>query len=716
MEVELPDGRIAEFPDDMPHEKISAVLQKQFPVNKKNSSNKSSVNDISSAKEQIQKRFPGMPNFLVNALMPTAVKMAESKPVVNEGTATGAFLRSAVRSPLEGAENLAQLIGLPVDKKSQWPSLISESKSDQDHAIAQMAGSLAGFAVPAAGSISALRSIPAWGNIVQKAAPSLLRRAPVHAAEGAALGAAFSPKGQRGKGALTGAVLGVALSSIPSISKGFSSLIERFSALRNLDKLREEGKISDEQYKQTVSNEDNLKEFARNQGIGTDSMRLEAELPELKSQESKLLDEVKSIPKENLSNRLPSPKGEQLVPEAERVLQGHENRVQSIEHNLSEQLGFGQAHDVRIARKLNQQIKNKKKEIGSIYENVKSDLKDSHVVLPRGREVTQINNELIKAIQEGGYGSEEVKKLATELESVQKGKNDLVPANEFLEMYRSTRSLANKAMSNSRKEGMDALERRHWEKQHQELSSTAEKMNELLESHMGQDLYNNLQRANYRWRNEITPLYGNKHYYQIKEGKLPKDIMSSLRGDNSGNVLIKNMIKADPELVTNVLGQKYARNPSKIYDFDELSQEYIDEVPPELRETLSQYLGARENLTQSRNSLSSAQQNAKRMESESERVSESFKEKKKEQSVRSKKEKELNEIRSKIENYERIIPELKNKSKSKNLSLQKKLEIESKIDKAEKDKQKLITRLLASGFGVGSYLVGKNALAKILKP
>jgi hypothetical protein len=31
MEVELPDGRIAEFPDDMTREQINAVLQKQFP-------------------------------------------------------------------------------------------------------------------------------------------------------------------------------------------------------------------------------------------------------------------------------------------------------------------------------------------------------------------------------------------------------------------------------------------------------------------------------------------------------------------------------------------------------------------------------------------------------------------------------------------------------------------------------------------------------------
>lgn len=31
MEVQLPDGTIAEFPDDMPHEQIQGVLQQQFP-------------------------------------------------------------------------------------------------------------------------------------------------------------------------------------------------------------------------------------------------------------------------------------------------------------------------------------------------------------------------------------------------------------------------------------------------------------------------------------------------------------------------------------------------------------------------------------------------------------------------------------------------------------------------------------------------------------
>ncbi|MEY2913132.1 MAG: Sensor protein VraS [Cyanobacteriota bacterium] len=204
-----------------------------------------------------------------------------------------AFLRSAIRTPLEGANNLASLLGLPVDNKAEWPSFIAESESDKSHPFAELGGSLAGFLAPGAGSVAALRSIPAWGRLAEKAAPSLLRRLPIYAAEGGALGAAYSPEGHRGEGAATGALLGVGASALPTIGKGLGTLKQRISFLRNLDKLKSEGKISEQEYNQAVAEEKALQDLMKKQGLETDIGLMESQIPEYEAKASELAQQIK---------------------------------------------------------------------------------------------------------------------------------------------------------------------------------------------------------------------------------------------------------------------------------------------------------------------------------------------------------------------------------------------------------------------------------------
>lgn len=700
MEIELPNGQIAEFPDDMPHEHIQSVLQQHFkPI-------KATQEDKSKAFQLIKQQHPRMPDFMINALMPLATKMAETPQDTSKGSATGAFLRSAIRTPLEGAENFAQLLGLPVDKSSKFPSIIEESESDKSYPFAQLAGGLAGFAPLGGGAIGALRSISAWGKIAEKAAPSFLRRLPVYGSEGAALGAAFSPEGNRTQGAIVGGLLGAGVSTIPSVSKGFGALKDRISTIRNLDKLKTEGKITTDQYNQAVAEEKSLQDLVKKQGLGSgkDIGKLESELPEHRAQSEQLKNQLNEIPEVDTSKMLGAPEGEDLVPQAEELLKISEQKSLDAEKNISEHLGEGKAHDVRAAKGLDKLIKDKKNEIGNIYKNVDQELKDTHVMIPRGREINQITSDIKDAIKNGGYGSKEVEKLAKELEKAEK-RNDLVRGDDFLAMYRSTRSLANKAARNSRKTDIDALDRQHWERQNKELTETADKMNDLLKDHMSNESYSDLQKANHRWRTEITPLYKNNLYYKItKEGRLPSNIINEVRGTGEGQELLREMIKSDPEILKNVVGQRYANNPKKLQEFDELSHEFIEKMPElqKLRNLHNETLKIK-NINEK--NLDLAKEKSEAMELEASRVKKSFDETKAQQELRQKKSKELNEINQKISDLERYLPELKSKAKSKNINLQKKLELESKIAKAEKDIEKFKTKLwIATATGGGALL------------
>ena len=121
-------------------------------------------------------------------------------------------------------------MGLPTDKSAKFPSLVAESTSDTQHPFAQFGGELAGSILPGAGGVAALRSIPAWGNIIRNIQPSILAKLLAHGTEGAALGAAFSPDEERGKGAALGALSGAGIGLLP--------ISTRIPAVRKLNRAR----------------------------------------------------------------------------------------------------------------------------------------------------------------------------------------------------------------------------------------------------------------------------------------------------------------------------------------------------------------------------------------------------------------------------------------------------------------------------------------------
>ncbi len=730
MDVELPNGQIAEFPDDMPHDQVESVIKQHLAPK--------TITDADKAKsfEQIKQRYPRLPDFLIHALMPIAVNEAQKKlnPTMNEGTATGAFLRSYLRTPLEGAENVASLLGLPVDKQAQWPSFVAESESDKQHPFAEIGGGLAGLISPGSIGNTALRgirSIPGWSNIVKNASGSLLRRAPVYATEGAALGAALSPEGERGEGALSGALLGAAGSTLPTVAKGFNALKTRINSLRNLDRLKQQGLISEDVYQKAIQDENALQSLTKRQGIGSDVNTMEADLPALRQQASQLNEAVSTIPFEDLTNRLPPATGEELVKSSEEALKTQEQKAAEAEENLSKHLNKGGAHDLPIAEKVVTEIEGKynpetnrfeggkKQDIGKLYNEVNTELKDNHVAIPRTSDLLEtdklIRDQFAKIKPYFGENEDlyerEIQKAIQEYESKTPMKHDLVPAQDVLSNYQTARHVANELKSKAYtvgKAGNKDLQA-NLLKESSELMDHANKLESLLEqSDLGPSV-KKLKLANERWRKEITPLYDNPTYAMFKKRGLgPSDIIKSLRGKGSGQEIIRNIIKNDPELTKQALGQRYANNPSKIHDYNELSSEYLESLPEESRQLIEAHRQALENVGLHEARLETAKNSAENMKKEASRVKKSFEESQQQQRVRADKQQQLKDINEKITQLERSIPELKEKARVKTISLKQKMDIENKIAAAEKDIAKL--KRLASGLAIAGVSTVIGAL------
>lgn len=103
MEIELPSGEIAEFPDDMPHDQIESALQQHFAPKKTTQADKDQ------AFEMIKQQHPRMPELLIKALMPLAVSESEKKmnPSNERGTATGAFFAFGYSNTFRGGEQFS---------------------------------------------------------------------------------------------------------------------------------------------------------------------------------------------------------------------------------------------------------------------------------------------------------------------------------------------------------------------------------------------------------------------------------------------------------------------------------------------------------------------------------------------------------------------------------------------------------------------------------
>lgn len=720
MEVELPNGQIGEFPDDMPHEQIQTILQKQF-------SPKLDESGRQKAFHQVKGNYPNLPDFLVNMFLDNAEKPEDINHGTGRGGGAGAFVRSAIRTPLEGAENLASLFGLPVNKNAQWPGLIAESEADKSYPLSQLAGGLAGFALPGAGSVAALRSFPLWRQIAEKSSGTFLKRAPVMGAEGALLGAGFSPEGHRSEGAVAGAGLGIAGASIPSVGKGLMNLKERFSSLRNLDKLRSEGKITNAEYKTAIEDESALVSLAKKEGLSGDSDVMQAEFPDLVRESQKLSDNISKIPEVNTKNMLPRPSGENIIPEAESLLNTHENQLLKAEKDLSEHIYKGYSNDVPIAESVVNEIEgikspgsNKrtggiKQEIGKEYDAIEAGLENENIIVPRNDSLKQIEEQARKSLEnsmrffknDAEYEST-VKKIVDEM-TPKSGSVDIIPASDVLSNYRSLNNMSQKLRKKAYSRevaGNKDLQSDILGKA-EEMQVTANQLSELLEKHdLGTQL-DNLKLANSRWKNEIVPLYKNSSYQTfLNKGYSPsKDLIYSLRGNGPGQEIIRNIIKKNPELIRRILGQRYAGKEKNIHDFDQLSSEFIEAAPQETRDIINRHLSAHNNIKSSRKGVEEAGLKSEKMKSESQKTKESFNEEKANQKNRSDMVEKKKALQDKIAKYERYITELKKKTNAKNMSLKEKIEIESKIKEAEKDRKTLIKQ------GIGVAGTGLSALA-----
>lgn len=285
---------------------------------------------------------------------------------------------------------------------------------------------------------------------------------------------------------------------------------------------------------------------------------------------------------ERTEARTAASQAEEALAKATSDKEAATEKVAGYEAALRKGLGEGKTHDVELTRKVKPALKKNQEEIGAGYKEQEAELAKKEVKITTTEEVK-------KAMKEadtfhGLLGYKPTKEAAAEFETV--SKEHVIPADVFSRNIRSIRHNAKEANNKAYQIGnISENERAKYEAIAKGLNDQADVLEAHLIKNIGPNHKLKRQALNHRWATEVRSLDKNPTFRKIQkqEGISGDDLAMALRGDAEGQQHLRNTILKDPDAVLNLLGHKYAENPSGLVKVNEETQQYVNALPEKVR-------------------------------------------------------------------------------------------------------------------------------------
>jgi hypothetical protein len=281
---------------------------------------------------------------------------------------------------------------------------------------------------------------------------------------------------------------------------------------------------------------------------------------------------------------------EENTPVKPGLFQNPTREVENVENEIGKHINAEGQHDVRAARAINNRVNSVEGFWNDSYKNFENKIKDSEFHMPE-QAMGNINydmNAIMQKIKEGANPKTVIKDMEKEAEANQnpyyKQLISKAPtakdtnAATFLSKYRDFRDSLGGLKQDLKSDRYGSMEK-------EKISDAIQNAKEV-ETQIKQTLHEGLGefKPEYDWlmkgySEQVYPLRDNPIVAAAKKGKLSTNIIKDLRTNESGMPLVREMVKQDPELLRNVVGQRYMKDPSEIYNPNELMREYLDEMP-----------------------------------------------------------------------------------------------------------------------------------------
>lgn len=438
---------------------------------------------------------------------------------------------------------------------------------------------------------------------------------------------------------------------------------------------------------------------------------------------------------------------EEPIKQAESLLKTNEQKSAEHEAQISQHLGEGNAHRKRVAEKLNPILEERQSEIGKGYDSYLEGLKGKQVTLSNPRDAKAITADIQKKLQQGDTSSKEMVKLTDELANL--GKGETMPADKFVSAYRSLRGMAQKTRSSAY--GKPPQEFDRLIEAADSMDADVGKMKKIIDSGLGEENLEELNKLNHRYATEVAPLFKNKFFqYMQANNKAPTNMIEQLTNEPyikstnpnkvTGTQILNEIIKSDPELLQNVVGERFAHKPEALHQWDEAAHNFIQHMP-ELQEMRGKHFESKQAEAQSKLDLERAKREHQMQQEQvnlehrkaTEKAEEETRLKKtsvdKENKAKTKEhqqkakyfkmQKEIKELDDKHTRLTDSAKKLQEKANRKNISLKEKLDIEhelaqtkKKLSGIQKDRERLKKTAKGLGYVGAGVIIGTPVYKK----
>lgn len=404
--------------------------------------------------------------------------------------------------------------------------------------------------------------------------------------------------------------------------------------------------------------------------------------------------------------------GENAVPEAEENMNAaqfqHENAANmanSVESNIGQFLNKDAAHDVRFSQGLTHRIDAIEDYANNTYKTLMQNISDSKFQMPKSamekldydsmspnQLIKTFGNDAFEALKKGKIDEFIQKQKKANVKQAQ-GNNPYLEnlmqvaptitdtnAADFLAKYKDFRDRTFKLSRRWADPRVEEVEKQKMGEALTQARKMQVQMKEVLDEGLG-EYKPEFERANKLYSEQVYPLRANPIVEKAGEGKNSSNIIHDLRTNEEGMPLVRELVKQDPELLRNAIGQRYYAKPEEVINPAESMREYLGEMP-QLQRLLNEKQSANAALEQSKSNVETAEQ----------RHAETVKQ----QGVAQKLETDLSELHDKIKKgqkelstLDKHISKLRETAKKKDLSLGKKVQVEKQLADAKAEHAEL---------------------------
>lgn len=293
-----------------------------------------------------------------------------------------------------------------------------------------------------------------------------------------------------------------------------------------------------------------------------------------------------------------------LTPLAQKVnelKQGTNIGGTDLESQMNQHLNQNAEHRLAAGIGVNYKINQLKKSLGDNYNLIERNLAEKNVPLHEplsGEQQRKLFNSLTEGKDLSKLSKEDIDKLT------HMGEGKQISA---LDLYQGIRDLGKKIRDDRKiAYGHDVLQEVR-DKAKERIKDYQDQIKELepkLKQVMSPEDKLLWEKTNKAYRENIVPLQKSPIYRELKNNKtLPKNMMAKLVGLSPDKQIIKNIIKSDPKILRNVVGEKYAGKLEKLHDRGATENEYISHMPE-----FQQMIEKHKKLTEAKKSLESAKE------------------------------------------------------------------------------------------------------------